>query len=178
MKVCTKCKKMRQENEFAADLRHLDGLQSQCRECQRKGAADWYLRNQQVASANACRYYQENKEKQNENARNRYAKDNSNFVAARKSWEKRNRDKTRARWQRHDAAKRQAIPLWADHGKIEEKFSLARKMEIDTGISHHVDHIVPLQSDIVCGLHCEENLMVLSASENTRKGNRIWPDMP
>lgn len=178
MRQCTKCKEIKQECEFAADRRVFSGLQTQCRECGRKRSADWYMRNRRVARTNACRYYQENKEKQNENSRKRYAKDNSKFVEARKSWEKRNRDKTRARWQRHDAAKRQAIPFWADHVKIEEKFSLAREMEINTGIPYHVDHIVPLQSDIVCGLHCEGNLMVLPASENMSKGNRSWPDMP
>jgi hypothetical protein len=41
-----------------------------------------------------------------------------------------------------------------------------------------VDHVVPLKSPLVCGLHCEANLELIPANDNFRKGNRHWPDMP
>lgn len=46
-----------------------------------------------------------------------------------------------------------------------------------------VDHIVPLIGKIngkivVCGLHCEANLQIMSIEDNKRKGHTLWPDMP
>lgn len=78
---------------------------------------------------------------------------------------------------RHNAAKRRvsqvmATPSWANRKKIAAIYDEA----IFSGLT--VDHIVPLNSKIVCGLHVENNLQLLTKSENCSKGNRSWPDMP
>jgi len=39
----------------------------------------------------------------------------------------------------------------------------------------HIDHIIPLASDLVCGLHCEFNLRMMSARENLTKSNSFDP---
>ena len=59
------------------------------------------------------------------------------------------------------------IPPWANLEKIKSIYLLARSL------GKHVDHIIPVRGKIVCGLHCEDNLQILSQQENSRKGNKF-----
>lgn len=55
---------------------------------------------------------------------------------------------------------------------------MARKLRQETGIEYQVDHVIPIQSPVVCGLHWEGNLQVIPKLANVLKSNRFWPDMP
>lgn len=79
---------------------------------------------------------------------------------------------------RRRAAKVHATPKWANRFFMKEAFHLATLRTKIMGFPWHVDHIVPLKSKIVCGLHVHNNLQVIPGAENLSKGNRYWPDMP
>jgi hypothetical protein len=79
---------------------------------------------------------------------------------------------------RRRAIKSQAIPKWFDKQKVDAIYEECSKITKETGIIHNVDHIVPLQSKWVCGLHVKHNLRIITGSENQRKLNTHWPDMP
>ena len=68
---------------------------------------------------------------------------------------------------------REAQPPWANVGKILNLYREARRLTEKTGIEHAVDHIIPLQNDIVCGLHVETNLRVITKRENAIKHNKF-----
>lgn len=61
-----------------------------------------------------------------------------------------------------------ATPPWANLEIIARIYDCAEE--------DHVDHIVPLQGDMVCGLHVENNLQYLSVEENLRKSNKFVTD--
>ena len=72
---------------------------------------------------------------------------------------------------RYRAAKLQASPAWADQEAISFVYHCAAVIGKVYGNKPHVDHIVPLKGEEVCGLHVHNNLQLLSASDNSRKGN-------
>lgn len=63
-------------------------------------------------------------------------------------------------------------PQWGEMDKMRVVYRKAQELGMQ------VDHVVPLRHKLVCGLHCWWNLQLLTRSENSRKKNRAWPDMP
>lgn len=93
-------------------------------------------------------------------------------------WEKKNSARRNALKAKRMADRMHATPAWANHFFIEEIYDLARLRTKIMGYKWSVDHIVPLKSNSVCGLHVEHNLRVIPHRDNISKKNRWWPDMP
>ena len=133
------------------------------------------------------RYRERNKEKIAKRAKVWREENKEQYEAAKRAHYERNKEKYNARsvqyWKdrpaekaahcaKRRARKKQAIPGWAKLEVIKELYRQAQ------ATSMTVDHIVPLSSKLVCGLHCEDNLQLLTLEENSSKHNTHWPDMP
>ena len=153
----------------------------------------WRLKNRDRVRAAHLRYYEKNKDamkkrsiewgKNNktrrlEIARKTWAKHVIKRRAENRQWYIENKEKKNADGMRRIAQKKMAVPGWFNQFFVDEAYHLAALRSKITGFKWDVDHIVPLQSKLVCGLHWHKNLQVIPKVVNIRKSNRVWPDMP
>lgn len=130
-----------------------------------------------VAERNA-KWKEENRDRHLGLMRAWYQRNSDRVKQTSKEWLAANPDYARARVAERRAWRKKATPQWANRFFVREVYDLAVVRERVCGGKWHVDHIVPLKSELVCGLHVEHNLRVIPASENIAKSNRYWPDMP
>jgi hypothetical protein len=71
------------------------------------------------------------------------------------------------------ARRSRTTPRPEHRDEIAEFYKQSRRLTDETGIQHHVDHIIPLNGDNVCGLHVPWNLQILTATDNVLKSNKI-----
>lgn len=204
MKICKQCAIEKAAEYFYAHGETRDRLQTSCKVCMSANAksnrsrknetnAEWKKQNKEKVAASGVAYRQKNKEKCNALSDAWWKRHPEKQKLKNKSWESRNVEKRRLQaraWAknnpdkinaintRHKADKLNATPSWANHFFIKEAYRLAHLRNKTTGFKWHVDHIVPLRSKFVCGLHCEANLRVIPAIENIKKKNFYWPEMP
>lgn len=82
----------------------------------------------------------------------------------------RTKPKQNAKTYRYRTKKRNQMPEDADKQKILWFYKEAERLTEETGIVHHVDHIIPISKG---GIHHQDNLQVLTKKENLSKGNKL-----
>ena len=146
-----------------------------CPECRVETIRQWRLKNLERYKENTRRWKEENHERflaLNRKSRNKHCEQRRKKY---REWAVANPDKRNVISAKRRAAKKQAIAAWANNTAIKAIYATSTKQTKETGIQYHVDHIFPLTSDYLCGLHVETNLQILTEIENTIKGNRVWP---
>lgn len=130
--------------------------------------------------------YEKEKEKRLENARQYYQKNKSAVLDNNAKWREQHKSdiseylKKNAHRYRPYAALRQehikrATPPWVDMKAIDGIYLEALSLQKSDGIPREVDHIIPLRGKLVSGLHVQNNLQILTQSENRRKNNSFVP---
>ena len=93
-----------------------------------------------------------------------------------RDWKERNTVWTRADTKTRRRKHREATPPWLTRkqkSEIRQLYQIAITMTQTTGEQYVVDHIVPLRSHDVCGLHVPWNLRVITQEENLKKSNKL-----
>lgn len=153
-----------------------------CRPCANKANAAYKLRNAEKVKAGRSAYkkalHAAGAGLRAEKKAAKRAASIARHRAAQKAWKLSNPGAVNEATARRFASKMKATPAWADRSLMQDIYELARVYAASLGRPFHVDHVVPLRSKVVCGLHSHTNLQVLPGPDNIAKGNRRWPDMP
>lgn len=169
LKKCNVCFEIKPYADFSGNKASKDGRNYTCRECANARLAQhradnpdgfdkWYQRNKEHRDQYASQYRLERKAELRQNY---------------KAWKRANPGIVAANVAKRVAVKLRATPPWCDLIAVRRFYQDAAALTRSTGIRHEVDHIVPLRSRIVCGLHVPCNLQVLTRADNLKKSNRI-----
>ena len=176
LKVCSDCKEEKPLSDFYKDCTRKDGLRYACKLCSNKRAKKFYQKNRDAIAEKKKEYRQKNRDAIAK-AKKEYSQKNWDAIAERmKIWREANSELLNANNASRRALKKQAQPPWLteDHiNQIKVKYKNSKRMKKLTGIEHHVDHIVPLKGENVCGLHVPWNLQVIPAKHNLEKRNHF-----
>lgn len=203
MKTCTRCLETKSLDSFHNETASKDGKKPKCKQCTCLASKNHYVANHEACLERGRSYKKENRESMLAQKRAAYSANKVAESARAKDYRQRNLAKLleqvrvyreanretrnvkgiqyhkdnphvgRAATQRRGASIKKAIPIWADMYLIRAVYKKAAALERSTGRKFHVDHIVPLQSKVVCGLHVFENLRIVEPLENLRKSNKF-----
>lgn len=192
MKNCTRCQRRLSLGNFYPKKGSRDGLTGECKACHAEKSASYrkakasdiaiqravFRSNNREALAAATRKYQSERREETR-VRNRayYYADIERHQKRMALWHRANREELRPYYaeksRRRFATRLKATPSWADPEEILAIYEKCRDISLETGIKHHVDHIVPLVHPLVCGLHVHWNLQILTAYDNLSKSNKF-----
>jgi 5-methylcytosine-specific restriction endonuclease McrA len=111
-----------------------------------------------------------------ESSKEYYANNKDAIRLKAKEYYEANKGRFNAWSKKYKLRKIQRTPKWLtneDYLKIESLYELSQRLSMDTGILHHVDHIIPLKGGLVSGLHTPDNLQVIPWMCNLQKSNKF-----
>lgn len=170
-KTCKKCFLTLSLNNFYRHSKMADGHLNICKKCKNNYANEWNKNNLDVRHTIANKSRKKNyNSKRVAEAFSKWYYTTSKASGGYSRMIERNSIRGRI--------EKQASPSWSNKFFIYEIYALAKMRTEFTGISFEVDHIIPLKHPLVCGLHCESNMQIISSFDNKSKKNYWWPDMP
>lgn len=177
-KTCNKCLQTKTLDKFSKNSTAKFGVSSCCKDCQSlynkayrekhresllQADRERYANNREELKAKAIAYKSLNRDYYEDYNKSYYLLNKHKFLA-------------------YNSKRRkvimQATPKWLSQGQkqqIEDIYWLAQDLQAVSDEIYHVDHIVPLRGNNVCGLHVAWNLQILPADLNLQKSNKYEP---
>ena len=169
MKRCSTCRELKSKEAFSPNKQTKDRLQSQCRECKNLRERE-KRRTDETYRAKRRDYVQSERVRKR---RTELYRSNPNRRETQRAWKRRKRSIDKA-WVRStkvwEALRRvNRVPRWVSHAR--DILPIYRLWYEKYGKGFVVDHIIPVNGALVCGLHTPNNLRITSERANTLKGN-------
>jgi 5-methylcytosine-specific restriction endonuclease McrA len=202
-KICTKCRVEQPLAAFARDAKRRDGLQPWCRGCigvwraanrdrllvakkadyransdhYKALGREWRIANAEHKKQQDREWRERNPDRKAANDRAWYEANKDRKIAYDAVWapayRAANLPRAATRAAKRRAMKFAAMPAWVNQAELKAVYDQCGKMRRETGLPYEVDHIVPLDSEVVCGLHVPWNLRIILGPENRAKSNRL-----
>jgi hypothetical protein len=147
-------------------------------ENQKRLKKEWYERNKELTKERARLWHANNPDKVSEKNTRYKSKNREKINEANRAWWAENKDKRAAYGAKRRSAKLQRTPQWLTEDQLwmmQQAYELAALRTKMLGFDWHVDHIIPLQGKLVCGLHVPWNLQVIPGIDNIKKSNK-WAE--
>ncbi len=144
MKLCTRCLQSKSLDAFATRAKSKDGRAAACKLCVNESSQVTYWVKDGARRKHIDRVVK--------NKQERFTREPA-YKRAFNLW--------------GSTKHRTKIPGWV--GIID--FVTVCQEAIDLGPEYEIDHIIPINHPLVCGLHVPANVQVVQIKENQRKGN-------
>jgi hypothetical protein len=193
VKKCTRCGEIKPLEEYGVRKSAKDGRKSGCKKCLNNVQKEFYRSEsgrQKYYEYERTEHRKQLRKKPEATRKKKIAEQQPHRVAKKKEYgrkycrqhhvkermreyKRKYPEKVSADNANRRARKLNATPPWLNDehkAEITATYKEMRRLRNETGIEHHVDHIIPLRGKDVCGLHVPWNLQILTADENYKKG--------
>jgi hypothetical protein len=174
MKTCVKCNTSKELNQYYKSTRNLDGLEGRCKACKSAYRKSQYKKNRDIELSKNAAWKEANLERYKEIGREHYRNNKEEHNAFMQQHYYDNKGMYRAKDAKYRATKLKATPPWLTEKQLHDItviYTACTKVSKRTGKPHHVDHVIPLQGENICGLHVPWNLAIIPAKMNLSKSN-------
>lgn len=157
------CKECRKEYQKNYQKKYIEKNKQKLKQANK----NYYQKNKEERKQESKKYREKHREKYIQYQKEHYVNNKEDYKKYYKEYRLKNKKTLLANAAKYKAQKIKATPAWANLNLIQRIYNNCPE-------GFHVDHIYPLRSPLMCGLHVENNLQYLKAETNISKNNKVF----